>query len=162
MSLRRYSARHDDVLRVLSAFVGTYLPPSFSMTVDSAESAYLFPHHITPTNLRPDVVWWSEEKKELRLLELTISCETAMDQAHERKLAKYEDVVAGARARGYDAECIAVEVGSRGLVVESELEKLKEALEVPAKAMTEVAVSLSRAAILGSHKIWCTRNLHLA
>ena len=99
MSLRRYSARHDDVLRVLLAFVGTYLPPSFSMTVDSAESTYLFPHHITPTNLRPDVVWWSEEKKELRLLELTISYETVMDQAHERKLAKYEDVVAGARAR---------------------------------------------------------------
>ena len=65
-----------------------------------------------------------------------------MDRAHERKLAKYEDVVVGARALGYDAECIAVEVVSRGLIVESELQQLKDALGLPAKAMTEVALSL--------------------
>ena len=58
MILRCYSARHDEVLQIMSAFVGTHLPPSFSMSVDSAESEYLFAHHITPTNLRPDVVWW--------------------------------------------------------------------------------------------------------
>ena len=161
MILRHYSARHDEVLQNMPAFVGTHLPPSFSMSVDSAESEYLFPHHITPTNLRPDVVWWSDEKKQIRLLELTISYETVMDRAHERKLAKYEDVVVGARARGYDAECIAVEVGSRGLIVESELQQLKDALGLPAKAMTEVALSLSRAAILGSYRIWCSRNIHV-
>ena len=83
MILRRYSARHDEVLQIMSAFVGTHLPPSFSMSVDSAESEYLFPHHITPTNLRPDMVWWSDEKKQIRLLELTISYEMVMDRAHE-------------------------------------------------------------------------------
>ena len=145
----------------MSAFVGTHLPPSFSMNVDSAESEYLFPHHITPTNLRPDVVWWSDEKKQIRLLELTISYEMVMDRAHERKLAKHEDVVVGARVRGYDAECIAVEVGYRGLIVESELQQLKDALGLPDKAMTEVPLSLSRAAILGSYRIWCSRNIHV-
>ena len=84
-----------------------------------------------------------------------------MDRAHERKLAKNEDVVVGARVRGYDAECIAVEVGSRGLIVESELQQLKDALGLPAKAMTEVALFLSRAAILGSYIIWCSRNIHV-
>ena len=67
------------------------------MRVDSAESAYLFPHHITPTNLRPDVVWWSDEQKQIKLLELTVSHETVMDGVHQRKMAKYEDVVVGAR-----------------------------------------------------------------
>ena len=82
-----------------------------------------------------------------------------MEQAHQRKLAKYEDLVEGARAEGYNAECIGVEVGSRGLIAESELQQLKEALGVPAKAVTELAGSLSRAAILGSFKVWCSRNI---
>ena len=34
MTLRRYSARHNEVLQVLSSFVSTHLPPSFSMCVD--------------------------------------------------------------------------------------------------------------------------------
>ena len=80
------------------------------MCVDSAESAYLFPHHITPTNLRSDVVSWSDEQKQIKLLELTISYETVLDGAHQRKMAKYEDMVVGAWVGSYDAECIAVEV----------------------------------------------------
>ena len=165
MTLSQYSARHDEALLVLSSFVRTHLPPSFSMCVDSAESAYLFPHHITPTNLRPDAVWWSDEQKQIKPLELTISYKTVMDGAHQRKMAKYEDAVVGTRVVGarvvgarvgnYDVECIAVEVGSRGLIIGAELQQLKDALSVPANAMTELALSLSRAAILGSYKIWC-------
>ena len=52
---------------------------------------------------------------------------------------------------GYDVECIAVEVRSRELIVGAELQQLKDALSVSAKAMTELALSLSRAAILGSY-----------
>ena len=63
MSLRRYSARRDEVLQVLSAFVRNHLPLSFSMCTDLVEAEYAFPLHITPTNLRPDVVWWSDEDK---------------------------------------------------------------------------------------------------
>ena len=97
--------------------------------------------------------------KEIRLLELTISYETDMEQAHQRKLAKYEDVVEGARVQGYNAECFAVEVGSRGLIVKGELQQLKNALGAPARAMAELAGSLSRTAMLGSFKIWCSRNV---
>ena len=99
---------------MLSAFVSTHLPPSFSMCVDSVESEYSFHHHISPTNLQPDVVWWSDEVKDIRLLELTISYETVMEQARQRKLAKYEDVVEEARVQGYNAECFAVEAGVEG------------------------------------------------
>ena len=44
---------------------------------------------------------------------------------------------------GYQAQCIAFEVGSRGLLIESELEELKDALKVPAKQITDLAISLS-------------------
>ena len=46
-----------------------------------------------------------------------------------------------------------------GLIAESELQQLKEALGVPAKTVTELAGSLSGAAILGSFKVWCSRNI---
>ena len=59
MELWRYSARHDEVLKVIVAFAKDHLPPSFSITADLPESTYSFPHHITPTNQRPDLVWWS-------------------------------------------------------------------------------------------------------
>ena len=65
MALRRYSARHDVVLKVLSSFVTTHLTPSHSICVDSVDSEYSFLHHISPTNLRRDVVWWSEEAKKI-------------------------------------------------------------------------------------------------
>ena len=156
MALCRYSDRHDVVLKVLSSFVTTHLTSSHSICVGSVDSEYSFPHHISPTNLQPDVVWWSEEAKEIRLLELTVSYETVMEQAHKQKLMKYEDVVERARANGFNVEYIAVEVWSRGLVVEGELQKLKDALGDSAKETTELAGDLSRTAILGSFRfIFC-------
>ena len=82
-----------------------------------------------------------------------------MDQAHQLKMAKYEDLVGEVRRQGYQAECIALEVGSRGLLIESELSQLRNAPNAPAKSTTELAFSASRSAILGSFKIWCSRNI---
>ena len=81
-----------------------------------------------------------------------------MDDAHSRKLAKYDDLVKRVREVGYQAGCIAVEVGSRGLLVEDELSQIQDSLRAPGRAITELAASISRAAILGSFRIWCSRN----
>ena len=93
LELRRYSIRHDAVLNIIGCFIKSHLPAQFSMTVDSPSEIYHFPHNITPTNLRPDVVWWSDQKKELWLLELTVSFETRVADARARKRAKYHDLV---------------------------------------------------------------------
>ena len=60
---------------------------------------------------------------------------------------------------GYQASCPAFEVGSRGLIVQSELLELRQALGAPAKPTTQLDGALSRCAILGSFKVWCCRNL---
>ena len=158
MSLRRYAERHDNVLQILSSFVKQHLKPSYALTADLSDEPYAFPQHITPTNLRPDLVWWSEQQKVLWILELTISFKIMMENAHQTKTAKYMDLVEEVRLGGYRAECIAFEVGSRGLLIESELIQLRDALSAPGKDLTELAGSLSRSAILGSFKIWCSRN----
>ena len=81
-----------------------------------------------------------------------------IENAHQTKTAKYRDLVEEVRLGGYRAECIVFEVGSRGLLIESELTQLRDALSAPGKALTELAVSLLRSAILGSFKMWCSRN----
>ena len=53
MELRRYSLRHHSVLQVFGDFIKSHLAPHFSISIDSPLKIYSFPHHITPTNLRP-------------------------------------------------------------------------------------------------------------
>ena len=159
MDLRRYSSRHDEVLKPIAAFANDHLPPSFSITVDLPDSSYSFPHHITPTNLRPDLVWWSDSDWVLWLLELTISFETAAEEARLRKRAKYQDLVSEATAAGYSTELVTVEVGSRGTVDEHELSTLQAAFDATTKEVNTLASHIIRATLLGSFKIWCSRNL---
>ena len=64
MGLRRYSERHDSVLKVFGDFIEASLPPHYSVTIDLPTRNYSFSHHITPTSLRPDIVWWCERQRE--------------------------------------------------------------------------------------------------
>ena len=73
--------------------------------------------------------------------------------------AKYEDLLVEARNGGYMAKLITIKVGSRSLLIESELLALGEALSVKKKYIYELGLKLSKHAILGPFRIWCTRNL---
>lgn len=55
---RRYNHHHDAVLKKIVATVSNH-------TFTSDLSNYQFPHHIVPTSLRPNVVWWDDTKKKL-------------------------------------------------------------------------------------------------
>ena len=44
-----------------------------------------FPLHIIQTEKRPDIVAWSDSKKSVVLIELTVPCEENREEAHERK-----------------------------------------------------------------------------
>ena len=46
----------------------------------------------TTVCLRPDIVWWSDRQRELWLFELSISFESLMAGARERKRAKSQDL----------------------------------------------------------------------
>ena len=93
MDLRQYSRRHDKVLVVIGDFIQDHLNPSYSFTIDRPSATYAFPQHITPTDRRPDIVWWCDERRELCLLELAISFESQVEDARQRKQAKYQDLL---------------------------------------------------------------------
>ena len=126
MKLRRYSRRHDKVLELMGFFIQAYLPNDFSIAIDSPSFTYSFPQHIIPTDLRPDIVWWSDQQKELWLFELTISYESHVADARGRKRAKYHDLEVAGRVAGYKTELISIEVGSRGWCAVPTLRYLKQ------------------------------------
>ena len=161
MELRRYSKRHDEVLAILGDFIQTHLRQNFSITLELPLTTYSFPQHITPTDMRPDIVWWSEECKELWLLELTISYESQVADSCLRKRAKYQDLVEAGCMAGFRTELITIEVGSRGMLSDVEFETLKSTFNVPGKTMTSLCLQVIRTTILESFKIWCSRNLHV-
>ena len=63
---RRYNVRHDAILSTITESVRHNIPLRTTMTADISDT-YEFPHHIIPTNLRPDFgtrhtsqsLWWS-------------------------------------------------------------------------------------------------------
>ncbi|KAI7802934.1 polyprotein, partial [Triplophysa rosa] len=78
-----------------------------------------FPEHIVETTLRPDIVLFSDARKQVVLLELTVPWEVRMEEANERKRAKYADLVEKCRTRGWRAQCVPIEVGCRGFAAQS-------------------------------------------
>ena len=73
-----------------------------------------FPQHIAVTSLRPDMIITSEASKHLIMLELTVPWEERIEEANERKRAKYQDQVEECRGRVWRTFYEPIEVGCRG------------------------------------------------
>ena len=86
----------------------------------------IFPPAIAVTNLRPDLVLWSNSCRRAFIIELTVPWEDAIDEAHERKTLRYANLAAEAEERGWSVRVRPVEVGCRGFVASSTTRLLKE------------------------------------
>lgn len=155
--LRRYNQRHDLVLGEIADAIRQKLPPSAGFSVDLKDN-YSFPLHIASTDLRPDIVWWEDNPKKLRLVELTVPFETGFKDAAERKEASYEDLVYRAKQAGYDSHLITIEVGSRGVPHMAGFCRLKQELGLTRTELSSLLSRVSHKAIEGSFGIWCSRN----
>ena len=65
---------------------------------------------IAATTLRPYSVLISRQSRKVILIELTMPCEDWLEEAQERKRAKYADLVADCWRQGWKARCEPVEV----------------------------------------------------
>ena len=72
-----------------------------------------FPQHIVITNLRPDVVVWSDQGKEVLLVELTVPWEENMEVGHERKMTKYDTLRMEIEMKEWRCKVLTVEMGCR-------------------------------------------------
>ena len=154
---RRYNTRHDLVLQEIASAIRPFLRPSTILSVD-LDDGYNFPTHIVPTDLRPDIVWWDPGVRSMCLAELTVCFESNFKDAALRKTAKYMDLLQQVRDKGYRAQLLTLEVGSRGVPHFESFETLATTLSMSGKDLTNLLLSISRAAITGSFSIWCSRN----
>jgi len=100
---------------------------------------------IVQTNLRPDIIRWSETGKKLIMIELTVPWETRCEEAYERKKAKYTELVIECRERGYRTWLFPFEVGARGFCSQSVC-RLMAAIETTGRDKRRTIQRLSQAA----------------
>ena len=159
LHLRRYNKRHDKVLSIIAELVKSFLPPDCQFTTDLSEDSYNFPTHIVPTSLRPDLVLWSDTRKLLYLIELTICFEIGFQEAVRRKASRYSELASEACLSGYRAAVIPVQVESRGVLDEASIDKFRTCLRnIPQRIWKDFKIHLMASVIDESHRIWCDRN----
>ena len=161
LNCRRYNQRHDLVLSAICKFLVDVLDEDYTVISDLADSVtYLFPTILATTDLRPDLVIYSIEKRDAYIVELTVPFETNFRQAQERKQSKYYEIMEEAIANGFDVDLITLEVGSRGFVCPEGFTQLQDMLLVSSRQMKQLMINVSVAAITGSYGIWTSRNHH--
>jgi len=102
LQLRSYNERHDGVLKVIANSIQNSLPSTTKLTTD-LRGEYLFPSHIAPTDLHPDIVWWDDTSRTITLIELTVCFESCFDDAKQRKEDRYADLLHALRRAQYKA-----------------------------------------------------------
>ena len=86
LDLRWYTKHHDSVLEVIASLVKDHIPNVYVFSADLSSEKYSFPEHICKSDsLLPDIVIWSDLKREVWLIELTVCFETNTENAATRK-----------------------------------------------------------------------------
>ena len=152
----RFNTRHDAVLEEIVSLLSAYTEPPAKLSADLDN--YSFPHHIVPTDLRPDIVWWNDQLRRIVIVELTISFETSFKQAAERKALKYEDVITRARSVGYSGRVITLHVGSRGIIDQAGFSLLQSEFKIHKRELSHLLAQITSLVLKESYKIWCQRN----
>ncbi len=120
------------------------------ITVDLPEMTYHFPAYVAVTAKKPDIVLWSQSRRLIVLIELTVPAERGVQAANIRKTLSYKDLEAQCRLNKWSVELMPVEVGALGFVADSMRVALKK-LGVWSKALH---TSLSEMALRCSYLIF--------
>lgn len=115
-----------------------------------------FPTEVASTNKRPDIVIWSPSSRQVIIVELTVPWEERMEDAYERKMGKYQELVADCQERGWRVWCFPVEVGTRGFVGQS-LWRALRVIGVIGLERRQLIGRLSREAEIASLWLWRRR-----
>ena len=160
LKYRRYNDRHDEVLRTITTYLKEEISEDFTVVADLDDhQSYLSPlNYIAVSDLRPDVVMFSQLQKAAFIFELTIFSEVTYAAAQERKTAKYMELVSEVEKKGFNTELITLEVGSRGLVRVDGFKRLRDSVCGDKQRWKQLLQDITITAIKGSYKIWTSRN----
>lgn len=112
---------------------------------------------VVDTLLRPDAILWSMDDKKIIMIELTVPWEENCEEAHERKMYKYTELLQTCKDRGWQAWLYPVEVGCRGFPAHS-VGKLLSALGMTGRDRKKAIRELGEKAERASCWVWCKRD----
>ena len=112
-----------------------------------------FPVHFIQTEKRPDIVAWSDSKKSVLLIELTVPWEENREEAHERKKNRYETLRADCVEKGWICHVIPMEVGCRGFIGHSVISFLSK-IGITGRSLKVASNRLQTMARYASSWIW--------
>lgn len=116
------------------------------------------PVQITTSSLRPDLLVWSTVSRQVIMLELTVPWEENLEEAFERKLEKYQELVERCRANKWRTTCLPVEIGCRGFAGRSVCSALSR-LGVRGIKKRKATRALSEAAEKALRWLWIKRSV---
>lgn len=156
LSDHRFTNRHNEILLKIAHFIQDNTK-YWIMIVDHPTKVYRRPTFLV-SDLRPDIVLWSDERRQVRLVELTVCFDTSFENATERKRRNYNDLSEEIKRMGYECDVITLQVGSRGFVDTDSFERLRKILNVKSRNFTNFLREISSVSIKESFKIWSSRN----
>ena len=101
----------------------------------------------------PNIVAWSDSKKSVLLIELTVPWEENREEAHERKKNRYETLRADCVEKGWICHVIPIEVGCRGFIGHSVISFLSK-IGITGRSLKVASNRLQTAAQYASSWIW--------
>ena len=105
---------------------------------------------------RPDVILYNQDRMRFIAVELTICWEDNIEEAHNRKEDRYEELLASYMEAGFDAECLTIEVGARGYIGHRLLKFLRRLGITPTK-IKELCNKIQKTVENCSYWIWLKR-----
>ena len=116
----------------------------------------VFPQEIVTTQLRPDIVLWAKDSKQLAMVELTVPWEERVEEAYHLKRDKYTDLQASCIEKGWKTWVLPVEIGCRGFPSRS-LWSMFRTLGVNGKTRKAIIRRMSESAERASCWLWRKR-----
>ena len=131
----------------------------WQLLVDFNHNQIVFPPTICPTDLRPDIVIWSESLKKVIIIELTCPAEENIVAAQVRKSARYlelQNLIKTFTKGSWTSKALTIEVGARGFVARSMSSCLRR-LGFSSRSTSHICRSVSLITARCSYAIWCAR-----
>ena len=141
-------------MKVVKKKEKSYLDSSrdWKMQVDLDQQLRV-PGHIVKTNLRPDIIMYSNSTKQVLMVELTVPWEERIGLANELKRNNYEDLRRECEMNSWRCQVWPVEIGVRGFPGRS-LGALMKEIGVVGAERKRMIDEISAAAEDGSRVIW--------
>ena len=165
----RLTWRHDSVLQQIVKGVTKFLDKGekafadFPNLLATSSPPSTIPPELCSTSCRPDLVVWSPDTDEIRILELTVchNSISSIESARKRKQDKqpYSELTSDLEMAGHTLFYDTIEIGSLGHYLKSSIQALASTIpNARRQDLTKLITSLAKTAIGCSATIFHTRN----